>query len=243
MPVWVPENPLHCAAAVGTPPEASDSPRHVPFTWKVAVLVRNAVQVYHASSRHGQVTAAVGARAPATPTGWLIVPAVGSMPSRTASVAADVVAVVPYASRCRARPTGLGLSFSSQPPGSPHTVFVPRTPENAASVVYVFFVIAVVSVYSNSAWVPVIPLMGPFSLSHRLHRRNRLGLLAGERGRGERHHAGGVVSRRRQAPGERHIPADAQRRGREIHAPVHAVHRHRRRPRRRGRTPSRQKGR
>src|SRR5216684_562616 len=139
MPAWVPEKPLHWAAVVGTPPDATDSTRHVPFTWNVAVLVRNAVHVYHASSRHGQVMAAVGARAPATAMPWFFVPAVGSMPRATASVAADVVAVVPYASRCRQRPTGLGLSPRSHPAGSAQTVFVPRTPENAASVVYVFF--------------------------------------------------------------------------------------------------------
>src|SRR6266487_3447080 len=131
MPVWVPEKPATWAVVVGTPPEAIDSTRHVPFTWNVAVLVANAVHVYQASSRHGQVMAAVGARAPATAMPWFFVPAVGSMPSCTASVAADVVAVVPIASSHSERPTGLGLSLSSQPAGSAQTVFVPRTPVNA----------------------------------------------------------------------------------------------------------------
>src|SRR5262245_10059325 len=135
MPEWVPVKPTTCAVVVGTPPEATDSTRHVPFTWYVAVLVRKAVHVYHASSIHGHVTEAVGASAPATVTDWLIVPAVGSRPSATASVAALVVAVVPITFRYSDRPTGFGESFSSHPGGTEHTVFVPRTPVNAACVV------------------------------------------------------------------------------------------------------------
>src|SRR5215472_2321507 len=160
MPVWVPVKPLACLLVVGTPPDATDSTSHFPLTWNVAVEVRNAVQVYHASSRNGQVIAAVGARAPATVIDWLIVPAVGSRPSATASVAADVVAVLPHTSSCSARPTGLGLVPElNHPAGMLHTVFVPKTPVNAACVVYVFFVIDDVSVYRSSAWVPVTKLM------------------------------------------------------------------------------------
>src|SRR5215469_3070446 len=136
MPAWVPVNAPHCADVVGTPPDATDSTRHVPFTWNVAVLVRNAVHVYHASIVNGHVTAAVGASAPATVIDWLIVPAVGSMPSATASVAAEVVAVVPIIFRYNERPTGLGLvPGTSQPPGIAQTVFVPSTPLKAAWVV------------------------------------------------------------------------------------------------------------
>ena len=59
-------------------------------------------------------------------------------------MAADVVAMVPLQTRYRDRPTGLGLSVAKYPAGSAHTVFVPITPLNAASVVYVFFVTAAV---------------------------------------------------------------------------------------------------
>src|SRR5215472_4443369 len=160
MPVWVPVKPLACLLVVGTPPDATDSTSHFPLTWNVAVEVRNAVQVYQASIVNGQVTAAVGARAPATVIDWLIVPAVGSRPSATASVAAEVVAVVPVTTRYRDRPTGFGLSLISHPAGSAQTVLVPRTPVNAACVVYVFLVIEDVSVYRSSAWVPVMKLIG-----------------------------------------------------------------------------------
>src|SRR6516164_1589778 len=115
------------------------------------------VQVNHASIVNGHVTEAVGARAPATVIDWLIVPAVGSRPSATARVAAAVVAVVPHISSSSDRPTGFGfVPDRSQFAGILHTVLVPRTPVNAACVVYVFLVMLDVSVYSSSAWVPVL---------------------------------------------------------------------------------------
>src|SRR5579859_993851 len=99
------------------------------------VLVAYAVMVKYAFRWNGHVTEAVGARAPATLIFPVEVPAVGLTFSATASVAAEVVAVFPKTSSSRERPTGLGLSMAAQPAGIEHTVFVPRTPVNAAMVV------------------------------------------------------------------------------------------------------------
>jgi hypothetical protein len=141
-----PENPEHCAAVVGTPPDATDSTRHVPLICNVIRLVVNAVIVRYAFRWNGAVIAAVGASAAATATLPDVVPGVGLTFKFTANVAADVVAIVPYASSISARPSGLGTKLTAHPAGIAQTGFVPTTPENAAMVVYVFFVIGTGSV-------------------------------------------------------------------------------------------------
>jgi hypothetical protein len=70
-------------------------------------------------------------------------------------VAADVFAIVPNDFIQRLRPIGLGLSSAKYPAGSEQTVLVPATPVYAAIAEYVFFVIGVLSVYSNSGCVIV----------------------------------------------------------------------------------------